>query len=206
MRAAGGIWTRRAGLLVPAGVFLAANLAFFFYYGSTTRAREKSLEERRAALETEVGEREAEAARLSQQRDRLARASSAIEEFYGRRIGGRRETLAPVIEEIHMVLSRHGVKPGQIGYQTKGLPDLPLTQMLVSFTFRGDYATFKRLLRAFETNRRWIVVRDAALARLTEEPGSVDVRLTLATYFSGPEEPGRGGIPLRPVPARARPS
>jgi hypothetical protein len=206
MKAAGGIWTRRAGLLAPAGVFLAANLAFFFYYGSTTRAREKSLEARRAALETEVGEREAEAARLSKQGERLSRASSAIEEFYGRRIGGRRETLAPVIEEIHTVLSRHGIKPAQIGYQMKGMPDLPLTQMLVNFTFRGDYATFKRLLRAFETNRRWIVVRDAALARLTDEPGSVDVRLTLATYFSGQVEPGREGIPPRPVPARARPS
>lgn len=206
MKAAGGIWTKRAGLLAPAGVFLAVNLAFFFYYGSTTRAREKSLEQRRAALEKEVGEQEAEAARLSKQRDRLARASSAIEEFYGRRVGGRRETLAPVIEEIHTVLNRYGVKPAQIGYQTKALPDLPLTEMLVNFTFRGDYATFKRLLRAFETNRRWIVVRDAALARLPEEPGSVDVRLTLATYFSGEEEPGRVRIPPRPVPARARPS
>lgn len=206
MKAAGGIWRRRAGLLATAGAFLAANLAFFFYYGSTTRARERSLQARQAQLQTAVGQREAEAANLSRQRDRLARASTAIEEFYGRRIGGRRETLAPVVEEIHDVLARLQVRPAQIGYQTKAMTDLPLTEMLVIFTFKGDYATFKRLLRAFETNRRWIVVRDASLSRLEDQPGMVDVRLTLATYFSGGEETAREAVPSAPLRARVRPS
>jgi hypothetical protein len=68
--------------------------------------------------------------------------------------------------------------------------------MQISFGFRSDYAKFKRLLQLFENNRRWIIVRDATLARDPENPASVDVRLILATYFSG-EEGARRGPALR---------
>jgi Tfp pilus assembly protein PilO len=181
------IWFRRAGLLVAAALFLVGNLVFFFAYGTDSRSREQALENRRKALEQEVATAEAEASRLAAQRDRLAQVSSALEEFYGRRIGPRRDTLAPVVEEVHALLRRAGIAPAQIGYKTASVPDLPLSEMLVSFSFRSDYATFKRLLQLLESNQRWILVRDAALARDAETPGSVEVRLVLATYFSGEE-------------------
>jgi len=214
MKGSRSVWARRAGLLAACGVFFVANLAFYFAYGSTTRTREAALENRRAALEQEVSSAEAEAARLSGQRERLARVSSAIEEFYGRRVGPRRETLAPVVNEIHDVFRRAGVSPTQISYTTAPVADLPLSQMLIAFGFRGDYATFKRLLRLFETNRRWLIVRETALSRDGEVPGSVEVRMVVATYFSGAEESvgegrrefgGPSGPPLKVRPSRGRP-
>ncbi len=210
MRGSRSVWARHAGLLVASGIFLVANLAFYFAYGSTTRTREEALKNRRAALEREVVSAEAEAARLSGQRDRLARVSSAIEEFYGRRVGPRRQTLAPVVEEIHDVLARGGVSPTQISYSRAPVADLLLSQMLVSFGFRSDYAKFKRLLHLFETNRRWLIVRETSLNRDTATPGSVEVRMAIATYFSGAEEiehrPPRSlerGTLRSPEPARA---
>ena len=95
------------------------------------------------------------------------------------------------MEELHSTLRRAGIAPAQISYQTGSVPDLPLSEMQISFGFRSDYAKFKRLLQLFENNRRWIIVRDATLARDPENPASVDVRLVLATYFSGEE--GRRG-------------
>jgi Tfp pilus assembly protein PilO len=190
------IWVKSAVLLGAAALFLAANLVFFFAYGTNSREREQALESRRAALEQEVAAVEAEAARLTAQRDRLAQVSSALEEFYGRRIGPRRDTLAPLVDEIHSTLRRAGIAPAQISYQTGSVPDLPLTEMQISFGFRSDYAKFKHLLQLFENNRRWIIVRDATLARDPENPASVDVRLVLATYFSG-EEGARRGPALR---------
>ena len=73
------------------------------------------------------------------------------------------------------------------------LKELPLSQMLISFSFQSDYARFKRLLGAFEANRMWIVVREVSLARQSETTGEVQVRLVLATYFSGDES-----IPVPP--------
>lgn len=181
------IWVRSTVLLLAAALFLIGNLVFFFAYGTNSRAREQALENRRAALEQEVTAVEAEAARLSAQRDRLAQVTSALDEFYGRRIGPRRETLALLVEEVHGTLRRAGIAPAQISYQTGSVPDLPLSEMQISFGFRSDYAKFKRLLQLFETNRRWIIVREATLARDPENPASVDVRLVLATYFSGEE-------------------
>ena len=196
MRTRESIWRQRAGLLVVAGIFFVANLAFLLGSRSITSARRQALEERRTALTRDVASREAEAAKLGGQRDRLAQISSVIDEFYGRRVGSRRETLAPIVEEVHAVMQKVGVSPTAISYTTGSLKTLPLSQMLIGFHFDSDYARFKRLLAAFEANRRWIVVRDVSLSRKTDVPGEVQVALVLATYFSGDES-----VPAPPAPS-----
>jgi len=190
------IWRRRAGLLVVAGIFFAANLAFLLGSRSITAARRQALEERRTALTRDVASHEAEATKLGGQRDRVAQVSSVIDEFYGRRVGTRRETLAPIVEEVHAVMQKAGVAPVAISYSTSALKNLPLSQMLIGFHFDADYARFKKLLAAFEADRRWIVVRDVSLTRKPDAPGEVQVGLVLATYFSGEES-----IPAPPPPA-----
>jgi hypothetical protein len=72
---------------------------------------------------------------------------------------------------------------------------LPLSEMLVTFSFRADYNRFKQLLASIETDRRWIVVRDVALSQDADLAGSVQARLMLATYFArdamaSPSRPG----------------
>lgn len=189
MKGRENIWRRRAGLLVLAGLFLLANLGFLLGSRSIRAARKGALEDRRASLIRGVAAGEAEAKRLTDERNRVAKVSSVIDEFYGRRVGSRRATLAPIVEEIHAVMRKVGVSPRSIGYATAPVRTLSLSQMEISFGFQSDYARFKRLLAAFEANPRWIVVRDVSLSRDAETPGEVQVRLTLATYFSGEEKP-----------------
>jgi len=185
------VWRQRAGLLTASGLFLLANAAFLIGFRSITAAQAQGLEERRSALTRDVTAREAEAAKLVSERDRLAEVSSVIEEFYGRRVGSRRETLAPIVEEIHAVMRKVGVAPKSIGYSIASVSNLPLSQMLIGFSFQSDYARFKRLLYAFEAHRRWIVVKEISLSRDSETPGEVQVRLTLATYFTTDDVPAR---------------
>jgi hypothetical protein len=178
-------WRRRSGWLAAAGLFLAANAVFFFWYRGTGRLRQEGLESRRVALAAQVSEAESEAERLQGQSARLSRVSAALEEFYGKRIGTQRSTLAATVDEIHAILKRAGIAPSQIGYQTTALPKLDLSEMIASFSFAADYQKFKRLLDLFETGPRWIVVKEISLARDDDVPGSVQVRMTIATYFAG---------------------
>jgi hypothetical protein len=190
------VWRQRAGLLAVSALFLIANAAFLIAFRSITSAQARGLEDRRSSLTSEVASREAEAAKLGSERDRLAGVSAVIEEFYGRRVGSRRETLAPMVEEIHAVMRKVGVAPKSIGYSVASVANLPLSQMVIGFSFQSDYARFKRLLQAFESNRRWIVVKEISLSRDSETPGEVQVRVTLATYFTaddGPVAPAPGG-------------
>ena len=184
MKSRVNVWRQRAGLLAASGLFLLANAAFLIGFRSITARQAQGLEERRSALTRDVVVREAEVAKLVSERDRLAGVSSVIEEFYGRRVGSRRETLAPIVEEIHTVMRKIGVAPKSIGYSIASVSNLPLSQMLIVFSFQSDYARFKRLLYAFEANRRWIVVKDISLSRDDDTPGEVQVRLALATYFT----------------------
>jgi cell division protein FtsB len=187
------VWRRRAAWLTVALLFFGANAGFFLWYRATGQTRQDALEARRTALAGEATAAEREAERLEAQRDRLSRVSAAIEEFYGRRIGTRRATLASLVEQIHSTLKVAGIAPAEIGYSIKPVTGLPLSEMDATFGFAADYQKLKRLLNAFETGPRWIVVRDIALARDAEMPGSVQVRMLIATYFTDEqgERPGR---------------
>jgi Tfp pilus assembly protein PilO len=180
----GAAWRRRLPALAAAFLFAAGNLAFFVVYRSGAQSRREALEARRTALGRSVAEAEAEANRLSAQRDRLSGVSDAIDEFYGRRIGTQRETLAGVVDDLHAAMRKAGVATNQISYATVGDKSLPLVAMRISFPIRTDYARFKKLLREFETGRRWIAVRSVTIARDTEQPGAVQVQFELATYFA----------------------
>ena len=86
------------------------------------------------------------------------------------------------------------MSPAQISYATSVVKDPPVTQMVVAFSFKADYAKFKQLLDALQTNRKWIAVRDIAFSRDEEVPGGVQVSLSLVTYFAGEEEPARATL------------
>jgi hypothetical protein len=183
-------WRRHALAVVLALVFLGANVGFFLWYRATTRLRAGALEKERAALASDVAAREQEARRLVAQRDRIAGVAEAIQEFYGKRVGGRRETLAPVVDEMHGVFQKVGVFPSQISYSTTAVASLSLTEMLVSFGYSTDYPTFKKLLTAIETDPRWFVVRQFALNRDAQTTNTVQMRIVLGTYFAEAREPG----------------
>ena len=189
MRGAAGVWARRGIWLAVSGLLLVGNLAFFLWYRSTMRQRQVALESRRAALAKEVDGIEAEAARLGRQRGHLLQVSEALDEFYGRRVGPQRETLAPRIDELHAILRRVGISPTDIRYLSAPVKDLPLSELKISFGFHNDYDQFKKLLAAFESSRQWIAVRQVTLSRDQEAAGSVQVRMELSTYFLEPEKP-----------------
>ena len=195
------IWVRRAGLLAAAGILLAGNLAFFLWYRGTARDRKASLEGRRAALERDVQAKELDAKKLAADQARLSEVRSAIDRFYGHSVGRREETLAGIVDELHGILKRVGVSPGEIAYTVGKVENPPVSQMVVSFGFRGDYGKFKRLLEVIQTGRKWIAVREIALNRDQDTPGSVQGRLMLVTYFSGKEtETARATLTRGSVP------
>ena len=195
------VWRRRASWLAAAAVFLAANAAFFFWYRGTAESRQEGLESRRAALAADAAAAEREAARLEGQSRRLSQVSAAIGDFYGKRIGTQRATLAPIVDEIHATLKRVGIAPAQISYTVTPMKGLPLSEMSAAFGFAADYQKFKRLLEAFETGSRWIVVREITLQGTPETPGSITARVIVATYFAEEPRPEAQASAPRAAPA-----
>ncbi len=199
MRALPKGWNRRLPLAAAALVFAAGNLVFFLAYRSSTHERRAGLEARRDELQRTVEAREAEATRLSGQRERLSGVSEAIEEFYVRRIGRQEETLAALVADLHAALKESGIEANQISYSTTPVSKLPLARMKIVFPVKCDYARFKKLLKSFETGRRWIAVESVAIRRDTEQPGAVNVQMELVTYFA--DRDGAAPPPLEQPPA-----
>jgi len=124
--------------------------------------------------------------------------SEAIDDFYGHRIGTQKETLAGVVDDVHLALKQAGVATNTISYSTIGDKSLPLVTMRITFPVRCDYSRFKKLLHEFESSRRWIAIKSVTIARDNEGPGTVQVQFELATYFAE-----RGDEPPKPA-AEAR--
>ena len=200
MRADLSLWRRRLPLVAAAALFAAGNLGVFLTYRSSTQTRRAALEARREELKKVVEAQEADAARVAGQRERLGGVSAAMEAFYGKRIGRERETLAPVVDEVHSILKEVGVTAPQIAFATVPVPKLPIVQMRVSFAVHCDYPRFKRLLRAFEASKSWLVIRDVAISRDSGQPGQVQVQVELVTYFA---ERGEDPAPEKPAPGKA---
>jgi Tfp pilus assembly protein PilO len=192
--------SRRLPLVLAAVLFAAGNLGVFLTYRSSTQTRRAALEARRDELRRGVEAREAEAARLTGQRERLGGVSAAMEAFYGKRIGRERETLAPVVAEVHAILKEAGVATPQISYSTIPVSKLPLVQMRIGFAIHCDYPRFKKLLRGFEASRAWLVVRDISISRDSSQPGQVQVQIELVTYFA---ERGDFPAPENSTPRKA---
>ena len=198
-------WRRRLPLAAAAILFAAGNLVFFASNRPTTHERRQANEARRDELTRNVEAREAEASRLAGQRERLSGVSDAMAEFYGRRIGTQEATLAGVVAGLHEALKENGIEANQISYASSAVTGLPLTQMRVDFPVKCDYSKFKKLLRTFETGKRWIAVRSVAIGRDSEQPGVVSVQMELVTYFSDREEaPGKSGRPQAPASPAVR--
>jgi Tfp pilus assembly protein PilO len=187
------LWKDRAPAVAAALLFFIANLVYFLAGRAVDASRAESLsrqrQQARARGEAAEQARQKAAADLAH----VQNVRKAAEEFYGRRIGTIDDTVAEVVDEIHKVCRQANVNPHQIGYGVKDRAKMPLKEMTISFAVAGDYGTLRKLLRGFENDPRWVVVRGVQLARRAETTGQGDVHLDLATYFY---EPGDGAPPV----------
>jgi Tfp pilus assembly protein PilO len=187
------LWKERAPAVAAALLFFLANFVYFLAGRAVDASRAESLsrqrQQARARGEAAEQTRQKAAADLAH----VQNVRRAAEEFYGRRIGTIDDTVAEVVDEIHKVCRQANVNPHQIGYGVKDRAKMPLKEMTISFAVAGDYGTLRKLLRGFESDPRWVVVRGVQLARRAETTGQGDVHLDLATYFY---ERGEGAPPV----------
>jgi Tfp pilus assembly protein PilO len=190
-------WRERRWIVLPALAFFAGNLVFFLAGRAVDASRQASLEESRktAAEAAQAASRDLDEAREA--KAHIASVERAAREFYGARIGTVNATMAATVEEIHQVCRRARVTPHQIAYDVAGIPDTPLSQMTVDFSVDGNYQTLRQLVRGFEEDPRWLVVREVDLSRRGETVGDGDVHLQLATYFSNPAGERAGVVVAR---------
>ena len=193
MRFDATLWKERAPAVAAALLFFIANFVYFLAGRAVDASRAENLsrqrQQARARGEAAEQTRQKAAADLAH----VQNVRKAAEEFYGRRIGTIDDTVAEVVDEIHKVCRQANVNPHQIGYGVKDRAKMPLKEMTISFAVAGDYGTLRKLLRGFESDPRWVVVRGVQLARRAETTGQGDVHLDLATYFY---ERGEGAPPV----------
>jgi len=177
------LWKDRAPIVAAALLFFVANFVYFLAGRAVDASRAESLARQRREAHDRVEAAEQARQKAAADLAHIQNVRRAAEEFYGRRIGTIDDTVADVVDEIHKVCRQANVNPHQIGYGVKDRAKMPLKEMSIGFAVGGDYSTLRKLLRGFENDPRWVVVRGVQLSRKGETTGEGDVHLDLATYF-----------------------
>jgi len=177
------LWKDRAPLVAAAVLFFLANFVYFLAGRAVDASRAANLSRERQQARDRGNAAEQARGKAAADLAHVQNVRRAAEEFYGRRIGTIDDTVAQVVDEIHRVCRQANVNPHQIGYGVKDRAKMPLKEMTIGFAVAGDYGTLRKLLRGFENDPRWVVVRGVQLARKSETTGQGNVQLNLATYF-----------------------
>ena len=177
------LWKDRAPVVGAALVFFLANFVYFLAGRAVDASRAAALDRQKSDARGRLAAAEAAREKAAADQAHIRNVEKASQEFYGKRIGTIDDTVAAVVDEIHKVCREANVNPHAISYGVKARAKMPLKEMGIGFSVEGDYGTLRKLLRGFEADPRWVVVRGVQLSRKGETTGDGTVRLDLATYF-----------------------
>lgn len=192
-------WRSRLPLFLVLCVFLVAATAVLVGYHAFYDERFKALEKTRDELATARDETAEATRRIVRTEERLRTLQRDLEIFNRDVLGGRKERLAAVIEDVYMLTQKAGTVPSQISYAFS--EGGSATRLTLAFTVQGRYVDVKKLLFSFENNPRFLLLERVALATDDAQPDVLRLNLTVAHYF----RPDDSAAPRRVVRAAARP-
>ena len=182
---AGGIrrspWRARLPLFAVLAVLLVAATAVLIGYHAFYDERFKALERTRTELAARRDEAIEAASRVVKTEERLRALQRDLEDFNRDVLGGRKERLAAVIEDVYHLTEKAGTLPGQISYSFDEVG--AATRLALSFNVQGRYADIKKLLFSFESNPRFLLLENVTLGTDDVQPDVLRLNLTVAHYF-----------------------
>lgn len=199
-------WRARLPLFAVLSVLLVLATAVLIGYHAFYDERFKALEKTRAELEAKRDEAAEAAGRVVKTEQRLRALERDLEGFNRDVLGGRKERLAAVIEDVYLLTQKAGTVPNQIAYAFTEAGSA--TRLGLTFVVQGRYADVKKLLYSFESNPRFLLPENVALATDETRPDVLRLSLTVAHYFrpDGSHAPRRAGrAAVRPSAAQAAP-
>jgi Tfp pilus assembly protein PilO len=207
-------WRARLPLFALLSVLLVLATAVLIGYHAFYDERFKALERTRAELETKRDETAEAAGRVVKTEARLRALERDLEGFNRDVLGGRKERLAAVIEDVYQLTQKAGTVPTQITYAFTEAGSA--TRLGLTFGIQGRYADVKKLLYSFESNPRFLLPENVALVTDEAQPDVLRLNLTVAHYFrpDGSPAPRRTGrvaarspeAPAAPPAAKATPA
>jgi Tfp pilus assembly protein PilO len=200
-------WRARLPLFAALSVLLVLATAVLIGYHAFYDERFKALEKTRAELEARRGEAAEATRRVVNTEQRLRALERDLEAFNRDVLGGRKERLAAVIEDVYLLTQKAGTVPSQIAYAFMEAGSA--TRLGLTFAVQGRYADVKKLLFSFESNPRFLLPENVALVTDETQPDVLRLNLTVAHYFrpDGSPAPRRAGrTAMRPSTAPAAPS
>ena len=184
-------WRARLPLFAVLAVLLVAATAVLIGYHAFYDERFKALERTRAELAAKRDEAAEATRRDVKTEERLRALQRDLENFNRDVLGGRKERLAAVIEDVYQLTEKAGTVPGQISYSFGEVGTA--TRLALQFNVQGRYADIKKLLFSFESNPRFLLLENIALGTDDIQPDVLRLNLTVAHYF----RPDESAVPHR---------
>lgn len=180
---------RQAGrpIALILGLVAALNLGFFLLYVQPAVGHYRELkasaagQDRLEERQTEVEQREAFLVRLQQAEEGLRHLRSEVLSTREARMVVVQLELAELAKQFHINLE-------QVNYGGELLLDEELDRFVIDVPLEGGYAALRRFLQALEQSNKFLIVERVALGKGKEGGVTLQLNITLATYFNAPED------------------
>jgi len=135
-----------------------------------------------AALETEVGERAAEVARLHRVRQQAPTAAPKLDAFARERFWSQAEGYSRTLAELSETAKSAGVRVSGTQYRESQFKERPeMIQLQLGASIEGSYVNLLSFMEELERSPHFYLVQDLSVA--SQRGGEVKLEMTLVTYF-----------------------
>lgn len=181
---------RQAARRILVALALAAGFDLVFYVAFT---RPAIVEYRRLEFTTRpdfnaLKKTEEAVKKLERFRDGLHTAESDLRRLREEVLSSRNARLVEVQAEVADICSEFHIDLESVGYSHELLLDEGLDRLEMNVPLEGGYANLRKFLQAVEDSDKFLLIERVALAKGKQGGRLLDLNISLATYFTAPEE------------------
>jgi len=170
------------------GALALLNLGFYFFYTRPAVTQYSSLLEGSGMVNLEaVGEFRDLVERREAYLAALRKAESDLLVLRNDVLSTSDERMVVVQEEIDRLASQFQIDGDRVNYSSQMLIGEELDRFTVDVPLEGNYSSLRKFLQAVENSDNFLVVERVALAKGREGGVTLQLNITLVTYFNLPQ-------------------
>ena len=149
----------RVVVRVILGVFLAANLAAAVIAFKPFGGSVDDLRQRRAELQTQLGQLQAQLAETKRLAGKVEMARSEGESFLGRYVSDRRTTFSTIFEELDKTAQEAGIKPRDRSFELNAIEGSDTLEMMsITAGYEGTYENLEKFVNLLDRSPRFLII------------------------------------------------
>ena len=171
------------------GVLLLLNLGFYLLLNMPRLQALSDLTSGRDAVRQELAIRSRDCRAMRDLVAQYDEESSALQDFFDRRLGKQIETMTAIQQEIRSMAVQFRIDPDSIDYRPAKVEGTDLTRFQITIPLVGGYPNLRQFINELESSARLFIIDSIELTGARGGGVMLSLTIRISTYFRAPLPP-----------------